>query len=162
DAMTARPGRGDDAAAGHGPAIARFPERSSPDRPDPPRGGPPTPWGLPRLHPRAPHPARAGRSAQGGTRCGGAAQGATRGAMGGGGSVVEERANVRVVEGMFSSLQRGEIAGVLDRLSDDIEWRIAGPSELPYAGIHRGRDEVAKFFQAFGQAAEFEVFEPRE
>jgi ketosteroid isomerase-like protein len=75
---------------------------------------------------------------------------------------VDEQANARVVEGMFSSLQRGDIAGVLDRLSDDIEWRIAGPSELPYAGIHRGRDEVAKFFQTFDQAAEFELFEPRE
>ena len=73
-----------------------------------------------------------------------------------------EQANVHVVEGMFSSLQRGDLAGVLDRLSDDVEWRIAGPSELPYAGIHRGRDEVEKFFQNFGQAAEFEVFEPRE
>jgi ketosteroid isomerase-like protein len=75
---------------------------------------------------------------------------------------VDEQANARVVEGMFSSLQRGDIAGVLDRLSEDIEWRIAGPSELPYAGIHRGRDEVAKFFRTFGQAAEFEVFQPRE
>lgn len=75
---------------------------------------------------------------------------------------MDEQANVRVVEGMFSSLLRGDISGVLDRLSEDIEWRIAGPSELSYSGIHRGRDEVAKFFQAFGQAAEFEAFEPRE
>jgi ketosteroid isomerase-like protein len=75
---------------------------------------------------------------------------------------VDEQANVRVVEGMFSALRRGDISAVLDRLSDDIEWRIAGPSELPYAGIHRGRDEVARFFETFGQAAEFEVFEPRE
>jgi ketosteroid isomerase-like protein len=75
---------------------------------------------------------------------------------------VDEQANVRVVEGMFSALRRGDITGVLDRLSDDIEWRIAAPSELPYAGIHRGRDEVSKFFQTFGQAAEFEAFEPRE
>lgn len=83
-------------------------------------------------------------------------------ARGAGGSDVDERANMRVVEGMFASLQRGDMAGVLDRLSEDIEWRIAGPSELPYAGIHRGRDEVAKFFQTFAQAAEFEAFEPRE
>jgi hypothetical protein len=75
---------------------------------------------------------------------------------------VDEQANVRVVEGMFSSLERGDIQGVLDRLSDDIEWRIAAPSELPYAGIHRGRDEVARFFRTFGETAEFEVFEPRE
>ena len=79
-----------------------------------------------------------------------------------GGSAVDEQANVRVVEGMFTSLQRGDMAGVLDRLSDEIEWRVAGPSELPYAGTHRGRGEVAKFFQTFDQAAEFEVFEPRE
>jgi ketosteroid isomerase-like protein len=75
---------------------------------------------------------------------------------------VDEQANMRVVEGMFSSLERGDIQGVLDRLSDDIEWRIAAPSELPYAGIHRGRDEVAKFFRTFGETAEFEVFEPGE
>jgi hypothetical protein len=75
---------------------------------------------------------------------------------------MSEQENVKVVEEMFAALGRRDIAGVLDRLSDDIEWRIAGPSELPYAGMHRGRDEVAKFFQTFGQAAEFEVFEPRE
>jgi ketosteroid isomerase-like protein len=79
-----------------------------------------------------------------------------------GGCVVDEQANVQVVEGMFSALARGDIAGVLDRLSDDIEWRIARPSELPYAGIHRGRDEVARFFQTFGREAEFEIFEPWE
>jgi ketosteroid isomerase-like protein len=83
-------------------------------------------------------------------------------ARGVGGSNVDEQANVRVVEGMFASLQRGDIPGVLDRLSDDIEWRIAGPSELPYAGVHRGRDEVANFFETFGREADFEVFEPRE
>ena len=75
---------------------------------------------------------------------------------------MDEQANVRVVEGMFSSLERGDIQGVLDRLSDDVEWRIAAPSELPYAGVHRGRDEVARFFRSFGQAAEFEMFEPQE
>ncbi len=75
---------------------------------------------------------------------------------------MDEQANVRVVEGMFTSLERGDMRGVLDRLSEDVEWRIAAPSELPYAGIHRGRDEVERFFQTFGQAAEFEFFEPQE
>lgn len=83
-------------------------------------------------------------------------------ARSGRGIVVDEQANVRVVEGMFSSLSRGDIPGVLDRLSDDIEWRIAGPAELPFSGVHRGREAVARFFRDFGQAAEFEEFEPRE
>lgn len=75
---------------------------------------------------------------------------------------MDERANVRVVEGMISSLRRGEVSGVLDRLSEQVEWRIAGPSELPFAGLHRGRDEVARFFETFGRSAEFETFEPKE
>ena len=74
---------------------------------------------------------------------------------------MSEQSNIQVVQAMFGALGRRDIQGVLDRLSDDIEWKIAGPSELPFAGTHRGRDEVAKFFQTFGQAAEFEVFEPQ-
>ena len=70
--------------------------------------------------------------------------------------------NERVVQEMYAAFTRGDIPGVLDKLADDIEWRIAGPSELPYAGLHRGRDEVAKFLETFGRAAELEVFEPQE
>src|SRR4051794_15726537 len=73
-----------------------------------------------------------------------------------------ERENERVVQEMFAALGRGDLPAVLDKLADDIEWRIAGPSELPSAGLHRGRDEVAKFFATLGQASEFEVFETQE
>jgi ketosteroid isomerase-like protein len=67
-----------------------------------------------------------------------------------------------VVREMYAAFTKGDVPGVLDRLAEDIEWKIAGPSELPYAGVHRGRDEVARFFESFGRAAEFEVFEPQE
>jgi ketosteroid isomerase-like protein len=75
---------------------------------------------------------------------------------------MSEQENVQVVQAMYAAFKRGDVPAVLDRLAEDIEWRIAGPSELPYAGLHRGRDEVAKFFETFGQASEFEVFEPQE
>jgi ketosteroid isomerase-like protein len=75
---------------------------------------------------------------------------------------MSEQENEQIVQAMYAAFQRGDIPGVLDRLAEDIEWRIAGPSELPYAGLHRGRDEVARFFETFGQASEFEVFEPQE
>jgi len=75
---------------------------------------------------------------------------------------MSEQDNERVVQEMYAAFGRGDVPGVLDTLADDIEWRIAGPSELPFAGVHRGRDEVAKFFETFGRASEFEVFEPRE
>jgi ketosteroid isomerase-like protein len=75
---------------------------------------------------------------------------------------MSEQDNERVVREMYAAFAKGDVPGVLDRLAEDIEWKIAGPSELPYAGVHRGRDEVARFFESFGRAAEFEVFEPQE
>src|SRR3954451_18140899 len=73
-----------------------------------------------------------------------------------------EREHEQVVQEMFAALGRGDIPRVLDQLAEDIEWRIARPSELPYAGLHRGREEVAKVVETFGQASEFEVFEAQE
>jgi len=75
---------------------------------------------------------------------------------------MSEQANEQVVRRLYAAFGRGDVAGVLDTLAEDIEWRIAGPSELSYAGVHRGRDEVAKFFETLGQAQEFEVFEAQE
>jgi ketosteroid isomerase-like protein len=75
---------------------------------------------------------------------------------------MSEQDNERVVREMYAAFAKGDVPGVLDRLAEDIEWKIAGPSELPYAGVHRGRDEVARFFESFDRAAEFEVFEPQE
>jgi uncharacterized protein len=75
---------------------------------------------------------------------------------------MSEQENERVVREMYAAFGRGDVPAVLDSLAEDVEWRIAGPSELPFAGTHRGRGEVARFFETFGRSAEFEVFEPRE
>jgi len=75
---------------------------------------------------------------------------------------MSEQDNVRVVQEMFADFGRGNIAGVLDRLTDDIEWRLGGPTEIVYAGTRRGRDQVAEFFKLLGETAEFEVFEPQD
>lgn len=70
--------------------------------------------------------------------------------------------NVRIVEGIFESFGRGDVPSVLAALSEDVEWFIPGPAEIPYAGLRRGRDEVRQFFSALGSAVDFEQFEPRE
>ena len=75
---------------------------------------------------------------------------------------MSEQDNVRAVQAMFAAFGRGDIPAVLDALTDDVEWRLAGPTEVTYAGTRRGRDQVAEFFKVLGQASEFEVFEPQE
>ncbi len=51
---------------------------------------------------------------------------------------------------------------MLDLLTDDVVWTLQGPSTIPFAGAHRGREGIAEFFSLVGEALEFELFEPRE
>src|SRR6266542_2948529 len=62
--------------------------------------------------------------------------------------------NTEIVKSMFESFNRGEIGGVLNGLADNVEWIIPGPDTIPYAGVYRGRDGVAGFFQKLEQVVE--------
>ena len=68
----------------------------------------------------------------------------------------------RVAHELFAALQSVDRAEVLAVLTDDVEWWVAGPPEIPYAGTFRGRDEVARFFVAFDGAIDYESWEARE
>ena len=73
-----------------------------------------------------------------------------------------EQETIRVVQELFASFEKGDLPGILDRLTDDVEWRLAGPTEITYAGTRRGRDQVAEFFKILEQTSEFEEFTPQE
>jgi ketosteroid isomerase-like protein len=73
-----------------------------------------------------------------------------------------EQTNVAVVLQTYETVGRGDIPGVLDLLTDDVVWNLQGPSTIPFAGVHRGREGIAEFFSLVGEALEFEQFEPRE
>ena len=76
---------------------------------------------------------------------------------------MSEQDNIRVVQEAYAAFQRGDIQGVLDRLTDDAEWVTPGPPDvLPHAGSRRGHNEVEAFFTALGESEEVEMFEPRE
>ena len=75
---------------------------------------------------------------------------------------MSEQDNVRIEKEMFAAFGRGDIPAVLGLLTEDIEWRLAGPTEVTAAGPRRGRDQVAEVFKVLGETSEFEVFEPQE
>ncbi len=75
---------------------------------------------------------------------------------------MSEQTNVDVVQRMYAAVGGGDIPTVLDLLADDVEWVLQGPSVIPWAGTHRGREAVGEFFSMLGQNLDFEQFEPRE
>src|SRR5260370_18470233 len=47
-------------------------------------------------------------------------------------------------------------------MSDDVEWVIPGPADLPNAGTFRGKQAVQTWFGGLAQTLDFQRFEPYE
>jgi uncharacterized protein len=75
---------------------------------------------------------------------------------------MSEKMNADVVQQGYAAFGSGDIPGLLDLLTDDVEWSLQGPSVIPWAGTRHGREGVAEFFSLLGETLEFEQFEPRE
>ena len=56
--------------------------------------------------------------------------------------------NATIVEAAYAAFARGDIAGVLALLDDDVEW--SSPATLPQGGHFHGKDGVGQFFQSIG------------
>jgi len=69
---------------------------------------------------------------------------------------------IQVVQELFIALGSADRREVLALLTDDVEWWVAGPPEIPYAGTFRGHDEAAQFFAAFDGAIDYESWEAQE
>ncbi len=55
--------------------------------------------------------------------------------------------NIALVKKLYDAFAKGDLQTILDHLSEDVDWRMEGPSQVPFAGIRRGKSEVASFFQ---------------
>lgn len=62
----------------------------------------------------------------------------------------------------YQKFQNRDIQGLLELLADDIEWVGVENEEIPFAGVYRGKDEVARYFAQLEEAQEAQQFEPRE
>jgi len=65
---------------------------------------------------------------------------------------MNEQANVSVVLSTYDAFRRGDIAFILKNLDPQVEWKVEGAAAVPYCGIQRGREAVAKnFFVPIGE-----------
>ncbi len=76
--------------------------------------------------------------------------------------MVSEQEHIRIAQDLYTAFGRGDIPGVLSRLSEDVEWDVTRPQETSYAGKRHGKSQVVEFFTVLGQTVEVQQFEPRE
>ena len=70
------------------------------------------------------------------------------------------------VQTMYAAFGRGDIAGILSHLHENVEWRLnvdpsaPGAKAVPDFRPFRGRADVQEFFTLIGRDLEFHGFEP--
>ena len=74
-----------------------------------------------------------------------------------------EKQNEEIVRQAYQSYVNNDLESVLNICSDEIEWKAFGPPDLlPYAGVHRGRDQIARYFQILDDSEESNHLVPEE
>ena len=68
--------------------------------------------------------------------------------------------NVKTVQAIYQAFGTGDLATILDGLSDDVDWASDTSSNAPWYGVRHGKQEVAAFFEAFGSTMEVQEFTP--
>lgn len=58
-------------------------------------------------------------------------------------------AGAQVVEEAYGAFGRGDIPGLLELLSEQIDWNV--PEAVPHGGHFEGREGVGGFFQGLGE-----------
>ena len=75
---------------------------------------------------------------------------------------MSEQDSVAVVRRAYENFKGGDIGGILDSLTDDVDWRLPEMAHVPFAGGRSGRERVGGFFAELADSQESLSFEPRE
>jgi len=69
--------------------------------------------------------------------------------------------NIKAIQAMYEAFSRGDVATILDGVTDDVDWASdTSSTAAPWYGVRHGKGEVASFFEAFGSTMEVEQFDP--
>ena len=69
--------------------------------------------------------------------------------------------NIKTIASVYEAFGRGDVAAILDAVTDDVDWAAeADSTAAPWYGVRHGKDGVAKFFTEFGTTMEVEEFTP--
>jgi len=75
---------------------------------------------------------------------------------------MNEQENINLVKQSYERFLKGDIAGVIQMASDDVEWETPGPSDIPTAGVFKGKEQVGQFFSKLANTFEPVSFTPQE
>jgi hypothetical protein len=69
--------------------------------------------------------------------------------------------NIKTIQRVYEAFGRGDVATILDALTDDVDWASDTSSTVaPWYGVKHGKAGVGSFFEAFGSTMDVDEFTP--
>ena len=69
--------------------------------------------------------------------------------------------NIQTVKDIYDAFGRGDVATILDAVTDDVSWGSeASTADAPWWGVRKGKQQTGAFFEELGKAVEVEEFTP--
>ena len=72
---------------------------------------------------------------------------------------VKNDQNIAVVQQAFDHFSKGNISGILENCTDDIQWGSYDNPDVPYASVYKGKNGVVEFFSNLSGSVDYENFE---
>jgi uncharacterized protein len=74
---------------------------------------------------------------------------------------MSQQDNLTIVREIYDAVGRGDVAAILDRVSDDVDWAAEAASKsAPWYGPRAGQEGVASFFSDLAASIEIGTFTP--
>jgi ketosteroid isomerase-like protein len=69
--------------------------------------------------------------------------------------------NIKTIQRVYEAFGRGDVATILDLVTDDVDWASEGVSTVPpWYGPRHGKEQVGAFFQSVAEAMDVQEFTP--
>ena len=69
--------------------------------------------------------------------------------------------NIETVKNAYEAFGRGDVAAILDLVTDDVDWASEAEAlDAPWWGVRKGKEQVGSFFEDLGKTMEVEEFTP--
>jgi len=74
---------------------------------------------------------------------------------------MNQQGNLTLVREIYDAVGRGDVAAILDRVTDDVDWSAEAASDAaPWYGPRTGKAGVASFFRDLAESIEITQFDP--
>jgi ketosteroid isomerase-like protein len=76
-------------------------------------------------------------------------------------TATRQQENLNIVSEIYDAVGRGDVAAILDRVTDDVDWAAEAASRAaPWYGQRTGKDGVGSFFRDIAESIEITEFTP--